>query len=362
MKLLAFFISLSVIISCQTASQKTDNRTKTNLARAYWPTKEWKISSPEEQGLNQDTLKRMIDLYGQKGSFVIVRNGYIVAENYPLPVDTNFLHHIHSCTKSVTSILVGIAIDKGIITSKNDTLLNYFRDFKIKNSDSLKQSITLHHALSMSMGQNWKDGIGGKDLIEMVDHQPNWNQFILDAPMLFKPGTEFNYSCGATQLLSAIIQRESKMKTKDFAKEFLFDPLGIRTFTWDYIVSPEGITPGAWGLFMRTRDMAKIGYLFLNNGLWDGKQIVSKEWVEKSIKKQISTGENRDSYGYQWWILNGYHKFAYTARGWYGDHYAFITVVPYYDLVVAIAGEIPNELANKIIKDYIIRSIEIEIE
>jgi len=360
MKYLTLFITILMLFSCQSKTNEKSNAVENQSIREYWPTKDWKISTPEEQGFNPDTLKKLYDIYGKKGSIVIIRNGFLIAENHPEPLHVDYMHNIYSCTKTVTSILFGIAIDKGFVNSDEDRLTDYFSDFQIKNFDTLKKSIQIKDILSMSSGLHWRGGIGGKDIHELIHNQPNWTQFVLDKPMEHEPGIHFRYNSGGTQLLSAIIQRESKMLTKEFAIKYLFKPLGIDSVTWDIYVSPEGVTPGAWGLCMPIRDMAKLGYLYLNNGQWDNKQIVSKEWVGKSTRIQINRGEGRDDYGYQWWILNGFPNYTYTARGWYGNEYAFITVVPDLDLVVAIAGDIPNRQAKKIIKDYIIKAIEIE--
>ncbi len=358
MKILRLSIAFIVLFSCQSKKDGSNQISKKDSLRNYWPTNEWRTSTPSKEGFNPDTLMKLYDLYGEKGSIVVVRNGFIVSENYPEPFDTNYMHNIYSCTKTVTSILFGIAVDKGLVKNDEDNLINYFSDLHIQNMDSLKQSIKLKDVLSMSSGLHWRGGIGGKDIDELIHNQPDWIQFVLDKPMENKPGTHFRYNSGGTHLLSSIIQRESKMLTKDFAKKNLFKPLGIDSITWDIYVSPKGITPGPWGLCMPIRDMAKLGYLYLNNGKWDDKQIVSEDWVKKSTQIQISRGEGSDAYGYQWWILDGFPKYTYTARGWYGNEYAFITVVPDYDLVVAIAGDIPNGLAKKIIKNYVIKAIE----
>lgn len=360
MKILKLSIALLVLFSCQSRNGNNNQTVESKSLREYWPTNEWRISTPSEQGFNPDTLQKLYDLFGDKGSIVVVRNGFIVAENYPEPFDTTYMHNIYSCTKTVTSILFGMAIDKGLVKSDEDKLLDYFTDFEIKNLDSLKRSIKLRDVLSMSSGLHWRGGIGGKDIHELIHNQSDWIQFVLDKPMEHEPGIHFRYNSGGTHLLSSIIQRESKILTKEFAKLNLFEPLGIDSITWDIYVSPKGITPGPWGLCMSIRDMAKLGYLYLNNGNWDDKQVVSEDWVRKSTENQISQGEGKDGYGYQWWILNGFPKYTYTARGWYGNEYAFITVVPDYDLVVAMAGDIPNNLAKKIIKDYVIKAIELE--
>lgn len=349
-----------VFISCQSNTDKKHTVIQNSSINKYWPTNKWQKATPESQGLNSDSLIKAFDIIKNKGSIVIIKNGFLVGEYYPQGVDTSYLNNVYSCTKSVTSILTGIAIDKKIIKSESDKLVDYFADYSLAYNDSVKQSITLHHVLSMSSGLDWKGGVGGDNLMEMVLNQPDWNQYILDRQMADKPGTHFNYNSGCSQLLSAVIQRESGVSTKEFGEEFLFKPLGIHNYTWDMLVSPKGITPGAWGLFLTTRDMAKIGYLYLNNGEWDGKQIVSKQWVEKSIRSYNNRGINRHGYGYQWWILSGYPIFTYSASGHYHEHYASITVLPELNLVVATSGKIPSSLKNKIIKSYILSSDKID--
>jgi CubicO group peptidase (beta-lactamase class C family) len=347
-----------VLVSCSVNNRSGSNEQEITTESSEYkicPTEKWEHSIPENEGVSSDTLSELYEKYGKQGTILIVRNGKILAENYPAPFDTCYLHHIFSCTKSVTSILTGIAIDKGYF-NLNDSLLSFFPEYTFKNVDSRKKAITIHHLLAMSSGFKWKDGIGGKDLLAMLKTS-DWTQTIIDPPMLHEPGTHFNYSCGDTQLLSTIIQRKTGTKMEDFAKENLFAPLGIKNYKWDYKNSYHGITPGPWGLYLSVRDMAKIGYLYLNEGKWDTTQVVTKEWVEKSVSVQTSRGKNKDAYGYQWWIIDGLEYYTYTARGWYGNRYAFINVIPDLDIVVAVAGNIDNGQNYNILKQYIIPSV-----
>ncbi len=326
---------------------------------SYWPTEEWQVSPPEEQGIDSATLEQLSEAIGENVAFLVVQNGYIVAEYYPSSYPKHYRHHIHSCTKSVTSILVGIARQEGYIGSVDDAVLDYFPEYEFANMDERKEAITLHHILSMSSGLDWEGYFDSPDLQSLLD-SPDWTQCTLDRPMAHEPGEVFNYNSGGTQLLSAIIQRETSRTTEAYAREKLFKPIGISNYTWSFERSPKGITPGAWGLFLTVRGMARIGYLYLNEGCWDGKQVVPQDWVRRSTSVQIADAKLHPKihvdprldfdYGYQWWIPNQYpyeqysHD-TYAARGSYGDHYALIYVIPDLNSVIVFAGDGPDESA-----------------
>lgn len=327
---------------------------------SYWPTEEWQVSPPEDQGIDSVALKHLSKIIGSDVAFLVVQNGYIVAEYYPSFYPKHHRHHIHSCTKSVTSILVGIAMQEGYIGSVDDAVLDYFPEYEFANMDERKEAITLHHILSMSSGLDWEGYFDSPDLQSLLD-SPDWTQCTLDRPMEYEPGKVFNYNSGGTQLLSAIIQRETPSTTEAYAREKLFEPIGISNYTWSFGRSPKGITPGAWGLFLTVRDMARIGYLYLNEGCWDGKQVVPQDWVRRSTSVQIADAKlhaklNVDSrlnfdYGYQWWVPKQYPNYTYAARGWYGDHYAFINVIPGLNTVIVFAGGKPDDDAVEQIVD-----------
>ncbi|MCP4542188.1 MAG: serine hydrolase [Chloroflexi bacterium] len=319
-------------------SQSTCNPRST----AYWPTEEWQISPLEGQGIDSVTLGQLSEKVGDDVAFLVVQGGYIVAEHYPPVFHSRYLHHIHSCTKSVTSILVGIAMQEGYIGSVDDAILDYFPEYEFANMDERKEAITLHHILSMSSGLDWGGGIGGSDVQSLLD-SPDWTQYTLDRPMAHEPGEVFSYNSGGTQLLSAIIQRETSQTTEAYAREKLFEPIGISDYRWNFIPSPQSITPGAWGLFLTARDMARIGYLYLNEGCWDREQIVPQDWVRSSASVQITRAGRNFDYGYQWWVPTQDPNHTYVARGWYGDHYAFIHVISDLDVVIVFAGGEPDD-------------------
>jgi CubicO group peptidase (beta-lactamase class C family) len=375
--------------------------TPTPESTTYWPTGDWRISTPEEQGMDSELLAQMIEYIEKEDthihSVLVVRNGYIVTEAYFYPFQPGSKRSIQACTKSFTSVLVGIAIDKGYIDGVNQRVLDFFPDQAVANSDPLKDAIALKHLLSMTSGLDWTEQWipynHPQNYNTQMEQSEDWVQFVLDRPMVEEPGTVFNYNSGGSHLLSAIVQQTTGMSTLAFAQTHLFEPLGISDIVWD--IDSDGITVGGNGLHMTPRDMAKLGYLYLNGGVWDGRQIVSSDWVAASVSTQAENAWGPD-YGYQWWIyresnipvwreLASYHLFshqratsqmayrwgqensngrsfaaetdsllspfnAYAAVG-YGGQYIF--VVPNLDIVAVFAGghakETPVSLARHLI-------------
>ncbi|MHA2300577.1 MAG: serine hydrolase domain-containing protein, partial [Candidatus Thorarchaeota archaeon] len=230
----------------------------------YWPTEDWRTSTPEEQGVNGSRLEDAADFIVDSGarvrSMLVIQNGYLVFERYFMPVlyDVDDTHIIYSCTKSVTSSLIGIAIDKGYIDNTSQLLVDFFPDMYIDNLDSRKESITLEHVLTMTSGLEWDEESYDEpnDYFGMTDSD-NWVQYVLNKTMLADPGTTFYYNTGGSHLLSAIINRTTGMSTMDFAIENLFGPLGITNHPW--IFDPQEIHFGGSALALRPRDMAKFG-------------------------------------------------------------------------------------------------------
>ena len=321
----------------------------------YWPTDGWRVTTPEEQGIDSGKLvemfKEMRNSYYAIDSITIIRNGYMVADAYFYPFQKNLKHPIYSCTKSITSILVGIAIDKGYIKSVKQPILDFFPEKTITNLDARKRSITLEHLLTMASGLETKDSwlYQWAGLMKMVVSE-DWAQYVLDRPMAEAPGNRFEYSNCVSYLLSAIIQTTTKMRTIDFARKYLFEPLGITDIKWPS--SPQEIAIGFGEIWLKPHDMAKIGWLYLNKGRWNGTKIVSAKWVETSTKKHISANIF-DGYGYQWWIdIAGY----YIAVGHLGQ---FIFVIPAKDMVVVCTGDLEGNAfftSKKLLDKYIIPS------
>jgi len=318
----------------------------------YWPTHGWRTSTPEQQGVDSEQLARMIQYIQDQGlnlhSLLIVRNGYVVTDAYIHPFTREAKHIIHSCAKSIISALVGIAIDKGYIQSVGQPVLELFPERSIARIDSNKRALTLEDVLTMATGLECRDtgSYQYRGFSQMTQSQ-DWAQFVLDLPMAEEPGTRFEYCNAAALLLSAIIHETTGMSALTFAEEHLFGPLGIADVEW--LSSPQGVSLGYGRLWMRPSDMAKIGYLYLNKGVWDGQQIVSSAWVETSTRRHISTS-GEDGYGYQWWVKD---SGIYEADGYAGQR---IIVLPDQEMVLVFtAGLREQELFDlDILVDYFI--------
>ncbi|MFW9993618.1 MAG: serine hydrolase domain-containing protein [Candidatus Odinarchaeota archaeon] len=309
------------------------------------------LSTPEEQGMDGAKVNQVIRWIEEHDyavdSLVIACNGKIVVEkhfslgenlNLVLP-DGDSKHQICSCTKSLVSALTGIAIEKGYIESVNQKVVDFFPGRTIANLDSRKQDLTVEDLLTMRTGFDWwqpfstsPDFKDRKTDPNLMYANPDWTQYALDRPMACEPGMSWVYCEGASHLLSAIIEQTTGKSTLAFAREFLFEPLGITDVYWPK--AAEGVYYGGTGVYMKTRDMVKLGILYLNNGSWNGQQVLPAEWVVNSTRTYHSFWEN-SGYGYQWWTFP--ESKAYSAIGGAGQR---IFVVPEHDLVVVLTGDI----------------------
>ena len=254
------------------------------------------VSNPEEQNINAGVLAQLDSAildnnYGDVHSVLVVRNGHLVFEKYYKEYDRNRKHHIYSISKTFTSALIGIAIDQGKIKGVDERMLDFFPEYTtILNNDSLKKAITLHHLLAMTAGFESEDSLGSSD---------DFVEYMLNRPVAFEPGQVWSYSSGSSCLLSGIIKNRTGMSAEDYAKKYLFTPLGITDWYW--AKGPHDLTNTAGGLDLRPLDMALFGQLYLQNGEWKGKQIVSKEWIDESVKVHVAFSKEDRSYGYHLW-------------------------------------------------------------
>ncbi len=317
---------------------------------AVWPTAGWTSSTPEAQGVDSRKLAEAFDFLKAKEphihSLLIVRNGVLVADAYFYPFSAGSRHDVASVTKSVTSTLVGITLRKGLIRGLDDPLLKYFPERRPANLDDLKKSITLRDLLTMRSGLQCVAQPAEQTLMQMIGSK-DWIQFMLDLPMAGKPGDVFVYNSGGVHLLSAIIRKASGKSALDFARAELFGPLGIADVSWPF--DPQGIDNHGWGdLQLRPRDMAKIGYLFLNKGSWEGRSIVAPEWVEAATRP--FPGGSQNDYGFLWWLSG---DDGYSARGRGGQT---IFVVPRLNMVVVMTGG-GSRTAERLLKDYLLPAV-----
>ena len=341
----------------------------------------WQTASPDEVGVSKEKIDQAVALindgtYQNVHSILIVKDGKLVFEEYfdgyvfdyngdeyrgeftEFGIDTT--HNLASVTKSVTSALVGIAIDQGLIEGVDERMFAFFPEYASLN-DEEKDAITLYHLLTMTSGLEWNEadlsyGNTRNDLIQLfIVSDPK--EYILAKPVVSEPGTEWYYNGGGTNLLGEVIREASGLRMDDFAEENLFAPLDITNYEWDYINSDTVHASG--NLRLRPRDMAKFGYLFLNGGVWNGEQVISEEWVEESTKDHASPSW-ADGYGYQWW-LETYRSGAtsidsFYAAGWGGQR---ITVFPSLDMVVVFTGGnyVEGEPVDEIISRHILPAV-----
>ncbi len=290
-------------------------------------------------------------------SLLIIRNGYLVSEIYIYPYTAHQVDHVFSTTKSVISMLVGIAIEKGYIKDVQQTLFSILPSDGVKNLDAEKKAITLENLLTQTSGFKCPDNPGpGETYMEASE---NWVQFMLYQPMVAQPGTRFEYCTGATHLISAILSKATGMSAREFANQYLFGPLGMGPITIDRWPSdPQGVTLGGYGLILTPREMAKSGYLFLNHGDWEGTSIVPAEWVATSTSSHSDQGDKKE-YGYLWWVDP--QGTWYAALGRAGHH---IFVYPTQNLVVVFTASLPftNDAdlipLQDLLKQYILPSIQ----
>ena len=360
-----------------------------------WPTHDWRRGTPASVGLDETVLAALdSDLasgkYSLVDSFQVFRCGAEVYDrkyrhdyaklywkeartkgplnarlsgryNYFDPAWHPYyhgteLHTMQSISKTVTSAIIGVAITRGDFKAGLHTpVLSYFDVAKVKNVDDRKRRMTLQDVLTMTAGLEWTEDVPYDDprsdssLMEATD---DWVQYVIDKPMAEEPGAVFNYSSGATELLAYIFQKETGQDIDAYGEKYLFAPLGIKHYwkrTYLGVVDSEG------GLYLNGADLAKIGYLYLNDGVWDGKRLISEEWVRQSLTPAIDTGWQGLKYGFKWWLQPSKDGKEYI---WHGIGFGGqrLMVFPSERLIATFTGwdilkdpEVDSELANRLL-------------
>lgn len=347
-------------------------------AQSPWPTKGWLSSTPSAVGLNPKVLAALdADIaggkYGNVDSMLVIRHGKIAYERTykhdydriygqeartPGPLNAhdpsgpyNYfnswwhpfyrrgdLHTMQSVTKTVTSIVIGIATARHEFPSLDTPVLTFFDVAKVANVDDRKRRMTLRHVLTMTTGLDWNEDLPYADpnnASSVMEASFDWVQFTIDRPMAQEPGKTFRYSSGATQLLSHVFRSATGKDIEEYAVEHLFAPLGIDHHFWKR--SPTGLVDTEGGLYLSARDLAKIAYLYLKNGVWEGKSIVSPEWVKASITPSVTVSDAGVKYGYKWWLYpyGEERRLAFGGSGFGGQR---PIVLPELDLVIVFTG------------------------
>ena len=321
----------------------------------------WETNSLADVGMDETPIAQFMNellnnIEHKIHSILIIKNGKLVFEEYfpgyafyngPLTeFDRETKHNLASVTKSFTSALIGLAIDHGFIQDEDQKVFFFFPEYNGLNNED-KDKITLEHLLTMTSGLEWDESTylytdPRNDLSQL------WStndpiRFILNRPIVTEPGTQFHYSSASTIVLGEIIHKATGLRADEFAREYLFTPIGVTDYQWR--VLPNNVLYASGDLKLRPRDMAKLGDLYLHDGSWKGIQIISEWWVDKSTNSFISASPNwvNWDYGYQWWLytheVNTQHIESFSASGWGGQKiFVFrsldmvvVTTAGYYD-------------------------------
>jgi CubicO group peptidase (beta-lactamase class C family) len=343
-----------------------------------WPSKDWTVATPQSQAMQADSLRAFDDAlatgkYGYIDGIFVTRHGKLVYQktykhdygtiyrdkagkrdglnqldpggpyNYynswwhPYYHQTE-LHSLQSVTKTITSVIIGVAITRKDFPDISTPVLNFFDTAHVKNIDDRKRRMTIRHLLTMTAGFDWNEGLPYSDPRNdaiVMEASFDWVQYIIDKPMAIEPGQSFNYNSGSSQLLSFVFRKATGKDIEEYAAQHLFSPLAIHQFYWKR--TPTGLCDTEGGLYLTAPDLAKIYYLFLKNGNWNGKQIVTSEWVKASVTPSISVAQGV-RYGYKWWLYeygNDQSKLAWAGSGFGGQ---WPVVIPEYGIVAVFTG------------------------
>lgn len=321
------------------------------------PITDFPKSTPEAQGMDSKVLEEMNEMipsmYPEITSVLVLRNGYTVFEKYYNQCTKYTYHNIFSATKSIMGSLVGIALEENYIQNLDQKVIDFFPELDTSTLDSKVKEITIRHLLTMTSGFEWEE-LYNKQALGLLLQNENPIKAALSLPIVDEPGKIYNYNSPGCHVLSGIINRASDMEGSQFADRKLFGPLGIYTKLWS--TDSQRNVNGGTMMLLRTRDMAKFGYMYLRNGSWEGKQILTDEWVKEATKAHNDGGlPGIEKYGYLFWVANVEGHDAFFA---YGAHGQYIYVIPDLDLVIVTTAIVANyESIRKIVPDYIIPSV-----
>ncbi len=344
----------------------------------------WAVSSLADENMDEapiaTMLQRILDgTYPGIDAVAIARNNKLVLHQQIRTGTGQFdawagntdpeRHILHSTSKSVTSALIGIAIDQGHIASTQVPFYDLFNYGAYDNWDPRKADMTLEDALTMRLGLEWDEWSlpytnPENDLVDLENNNTDWPKALLDLPMTSDPGTVFAYNTAATIAIGQALVNATGIPMDIYADQYLFHPMGIFDALWAR--SPAGLPIGGSGLYLKIRDQLKFGQLFVNDGVWDGQQLISAAWIADSVTPRVdisSWATYSEAYGFQWW-LDTFNFRQQGAEAWvtagYGGQYTFC--FPDLNLVVAFTGRNytnPNGVTRlyEMVQDFVIASV-----
>lgn len=370
---LAFFL-LTLSVAAPTSYPQTAYR------QTQYPTKRWTVALPATVGLDAGALAEFdkeiaAGKYGYVDSFLVIRRGKMIFDrsyrhdyqriygeeakrhsalnardpsgpyNYFNSWWHPFyrrgeLHTLQSVTKTITSVIIGVAIARGDFPSIETPVMSFFDAAKVASVDERKRRLTVRHLLTMTGGFDWNENLPYNDpnnAASQMEASGDWVEFAVNRPMAREPGTLFNYSSGESQLLAHIFRRATGRDIEEYAARHLFAPLGITDFYWKR--TPSGLVDTEGGLYLNRYDLAKIWYLFLQGGVWEGKQVVTPEWVKDSVKPSVAVRPGGPvKYGFKWWLYpygENDSRLVWAGSGFGGQ---IPLVLPELDMVAVFTG------------------------
>jgi CubicO group peptidase (beta-lactamase class C family) len=339
----------------------------------------WSVGTLESHGFEATTMALMdhdirTRRIGEIDALVIARNGALVYEGYyESATGVDALHQLNSATKSVASMVVGAAVQQGLVDGYDVPIADLFMDYAdVFAADPGKMDITLRHALTMTAGLEWDDeNVASRDRDDIwLLEAPDAMRYVLEKPLVTEPGAEFHYSSACSMILTGLSPRVSGLDAGAFAEQHLFGPLGILDYDW--YTTEDGTTRGFDGLNLRARDLLKLGQLYLRGGTWNGRQIVPADWIEASFRPWVETSwleYGVERYGFQWWMYhhsptgNSERPYGILMASGYGGQKLF--VIPDLDLVAVFYGcttegydcGISDSVPEAVLYQYILRAL-----
>jgi CubicO group peptidase (beta-lactamase class C family) len=312
-------------------------------AAAYYPGEQWRTATPESQGLDSRGLAGAISQIREKQwgihSLLVIRHGFVVADTDFYPYNSDTPHDLASVTKTITSVLTGVAVKNGVL-KLDQPVLQFFPKEAPENADERKRAITVGNLLHMESGLDCGYAPGEAEL-EQMKRSTDWVQYALSLPMKYAPATHSAYCSPGYHLLGSVIGAAAHMTEADFARKYLFGPLGIGRVVW--ADDPQGRNHGWGDSHLYARDLARIGYLYLHSGEWNGQQIVARDWVAMSIAAPTGGRGEPGGLGIEWNATNGAGGAQYGGTGRGGQ---VLIVWPDLDMiVVSMAGGNAGQLA-----------------
>jgi len=347
------------------------------LAQGSAPKGKWPVASPASVGLNKAVLDSLdaeiaAGKYGFIDRMLVIRHGKVAFDKayvndymkaygdsakvknalnaHDVTGPFNYfntwwhpyyqrgdLHTLQSVTKTVASAVIGAAVTRGDFPSIDTPVLRFFDTTKVANIDDRKRRMTVRHLMTMTGGIDWNESlpyIDPNNTASGLESSPDWIAFTINRPMMREPGTKFNYSSGESSLLAHVFRQATGTDIEEYAAQHLFAPIGITRWFWKR--TPSGTADTEGGLYLEAGDLARIWYLFTQDGMWNGTRVVSSDWVKQSVTPAIATGAspNAAQYGLKWWLYRSpvdSTKYVWSGSGFGGQ---FPMAFPDLDLVV----------------------------